>query len=108
MTLDDWTETTKRIVAKSPGEPFVPILADPATRTIRALEGVPSDVSATEALQDWIGELGIEEFFFAISENLRTIIVGHCTPNGGSFARLDEQDGAWKVTAGGTPTWWRL
>lgn len=107
MTLDDWIEATKGLLDKCSGEPFSPVIADPVTHTIRALQGIPHDVSPTIALQDWMLDLALEEVFFAVPESSQAVILGHRKPDGVSFAKLEHKDGAWVSSELSAPTWWR-
>lgn len=109
MELQDWTRTSINVLSKSSTEDIrVPIIADPTTRKVRALEGIPTDVSLTDALQDWIERLAIANCFFRVATEADVVVVGHCTKKSTAFAVIRKAGSEWMASPCATPDWWRL
>ena len=107
MLLDQWIDVTKRVLVRDASDPFLPTVANPTTREVRTMEGIPPDVPHTQALQEWIARLNWAECFFAVAQPDGAIIVGHIGRHAPSFAIIQNDGPEWQSASCGQPKWWR-
>jgi len=53
MTLDEFSDTTQRIISNDGFEEYQPTACYPARREIKVLTGLPPDIEPENAVLDW-------------------------------------------------------
>jgi hypothetical protein len=107
MLFSEWIEVTRRVLSHEGDDRLLPTVADPRNGRVRTLKGIPSEIPDTTALQEWIVQLGLTEFFFAVSENPQRIVLGHIKRQAASYAALEKTGASWNSVNCEQPTWWR-
>lgn len=71
MTIQEFAETTRRVVARDGFEDFLPTACYPSRRHVKTLVGLPPDVEVEAAVLDWAAAAASddEEFLVAFAVN---------------------------------------
>ena len=107
MLFSEWIDVTERVLSRQRDDPLLPTVADPNGGRVRTLEGVPPEIPATTALQEWASQLGLTEFFFAVAETPTRIVMGHISQQSERYAVLEKNGSSWRRADCERPDWWR-
>jgi hypothetical protein len=108
--LDNFTRVTVTVIQEDGLDGYLPTVMLPATRDIRAIEGIPEGVDHRDAIQNYILRQGFHkgEFLFGVQTGKKEITTGHFTTNGTSFMKILETESGYVITPLTSCDWWRI
>lgn len=94
--IDAVVQITQRVIGDGVIESFLPTLIDFETRTVIALEGIPSDVDQAAAVREWLTGRDLKTYAVAFRID-DAIHIAAISQTGNEFATMTRIDHTWHV-----------